>query len=100
MEKQIPFAEEPIGRLREPGQCWPGHCSGPGEAAESQQRFPGMYSMKMLYFPGLSGQALVSLSDLEPGCVTASTANAGPALRKWAANFVRTIFGNSEVENA
>lgn len=43
--------------------------------------------------------ALVSLCDLVPGCVTASTANAGLVLRKWAANFVRTIFGNSEVEN-
>lgn len=57
MEKQIPCAEEPLRRLREPGECWPGHRSGPGEASESQQRLPGMCPMEMLYLPELSGRA-------------------------------------------
>lgn len=45
---------------------------------------------------------LVSLRDLRLGCVTDAryigycnnSANASQALRKWAANFLRTIFGN------
>lgn len=89
------------GTHQEAGRAWgvlARHCLGPGEAAESQQRLPGLCPMEILYFPGLwAVLSLVSLADLEPGNVTAS---AGPALRKRAANFVRTIFGDSEAGNA
>lgn len=78
MEKQIPCAETPLRRLREPGGCWPGHHSGPGEAAESQQRLPGLCPWNCcISLECEAVLALVSLGDLGPGCVTASTEETG-----------------------
>lgn len=101
MEKETPCAEEPIRRLREPGECWPGHHSGPGEAAESQQRLPGMCPMEMLHFPGLSGRAGSGvLGWLGAWLCYSQHCQRWSSAEETGSKLCQDYFGNSEVENA